>query len=66
MARGSKRVQSFGLDELMSESQNYFQNYIIDEVLNDTYKEKDKDYDLIKLIISKLLLISKKLLIYAA
>ena len=45
MARGSKRVQSFGLDELMSESQNYFQNYIIDEVLNDTYKEKDKDYD---------------------
>ena len=44
MARGSKRVQSFGLDELMSESQNYFQNYIIDEVLNDTYKEKDKDY----------------------
>ena len=45
MARGSKRVQSFGLDELMSESQNYFQNYIIDEVLNDKYKENDKDYD---------------------
>lgn len=45
MARGSNRVQSFGLDILMKEAQNYFQNYIIEEVLNDTYNENDENYN---------------------
>ena len=45
LARGSSRVPSFGLDILMKETQNYFQNYIIEEALNETYNENDKNYN---------------------
>ena len=42
MARASNRVISFGLKELMTETHNYFQNYILEQILSD--QENNEKY----------------------
>ena len=42
LARGSKRNASFGLDELMNETKNFFKKEILDEIFKDIYKDEDE------------------------
>lgn len=44
LARSSKRNASFGLDELMNETKNFFEKKKLTEIFKYIYKNKEKNY----------------------